>query len=69
MKVSELTFASPHSLMAGDLISMDVPDRRRWKRLLYWILRRDPPTVRRYFTVGADFSLSVVSIEGAEHVR
>lgn len=40
-----------HDLKVGDVVSMEVPDRRMWRRVLYWLLRRDPPMVRRELRV------------------
>lgn len=47
-----ITAATPfYGLAHGDVLSYDVPDRRKWKRVLHWVLRKKPPTVKRFMTV------------------
>lgn len=49
-----ITTAGPHGIGPGHLISISVPDRRWWRRLLFWLLRRGRPmrtVTRRVATV------------------
>lgn len=46
-----ITKCDAHHLKVGDRISMEVPDRRLWPRFKHWLLRREPPTVRRELRV------------------
>jgi hypothetical protein len=47
------TYGHGHGLQGGDIIVVTMIDRRWWRRLVYWLLRRGQPmrTVRRRVTV------------------
>jgi hypothetical protein len=46
-----LTYSSTSQLREGDRISMDEPDRRWWRRVMHFLLRRPPPVLRRFYRV------------------
>lgn len=53
--MTTITTSPDHGLRLNDRISMtlDVPDRRWWRRAWFWITRRGKPTRKevRYFRV------------------
>jgi hypothetical protein len=62
MNESTLTYRSTSQLREGHRISIDEPDRRWWKRVLHFLLRRPPPVVRRLYRVTAVSSSSEIKV-------
>lgn len=50
---SVITTAGMHGLRTGDVVTVSVPDTRRWKRVLHRLLFLPPPVRQRQFKVGA----------------
>lgn len=51
--MSKITTSTSHGFQPGDTIRMTVPDRRWWRRLLFWMLRRGEPTIDKTCRVTA----------------
>jgi hypothetical protein len=59
---STITCAGAHSLETGDTFSMELLDKRQWKRFVFWLLRRPPPKIRKYFKVTGEISSTSVAV-------
>lgn len=51
--MSKITTSTPHGFQLGDIITMTVPDRRWWRRLLFCLLGRGTPTREKTMRVAA----------------
>lgn len=51
--MSKITTTTPHGYQPGDIITMTVPDRRWWRRLLFWILRLGKPMREQTMRISA----------------
>lgn len=50
-KAATVTTANAHGFQAGAVIQIVAPDKSRWRRFWYWLLRRGRPTTTRLCTV------------------
>lgn len=50
---SSLTVLGTSGFKPGDTIAFKLPDNRKWKRFLHWILFMNPPVIKTYRTVSS----------------
>lgn len=66
--MSKITTSTPHGFQVGDAITITVPDRRWWRRLLFWLLGRGTPTREKTMRVAAVSETTITyQAKGADH--
>lgn len=63
-----ITTAGPHSIQPGHTISIDERDRRWWRRLWHFVLRRQPPYRTVYYKV-TSVSKDTITVSKPAHGR
>jgi len=62
-RVATITTDCAHGHNIGDMLLIYKPDRRWWRRLLHWLLRRPPPTIAQKFEVKSVASSTTFEVE------
>lgn len=47
----KITTTRSQGFEVGEILQTESLDRRKWKRLLYWLLRRPPPRIRKMYRI------------------
>ena len=68
--MSKITTTTPHGYQPGDIITMTVPDRRWWRRLMFWLLRRGTPMREQtmHVTAASETTITTQAKGACKHI-
>lgn len=62
-KQSTITTSAGHGLGLGSRISLDIPDKSRWRRFWFFVTFRKPPVKRQVYIIAKVTDSSSVQVE------